>query len=113
MSSQVDTAGSPAAVLGTQPPVVPFWVTEIRERVETMLSSREAGYLLEKLCVDLGFCLPPDIQRKLQETPPADIDSFTDAVVEAEGFDPEYMDRRLRSQVRQLVAESFARCDSA
>jgi len=69
--------------------------------------------LLKKLCVDLGFCLPPDIQRKLQETPPADIDAFTDAVVEAEGFDPEYMDRRLRSQVRQLVAESFARSDSA
>lgn len=29
--SQFDTAGSPAAVTGTQPPVVPFWVTEIRE----------------------------------------------------------------------------------
>jgi len=32
VSSQFDTAGSPAAVSGTQPPVVPFWVTEIRER---------------------------------------------------------------------------------
>jgi sugar lactone lactonase YvrE len=29
VSSQFDTAGSPAAVSGTQPPVVPFWVTEI------------------------------------------------------------------------------------
>jgi hypothetical protein len=78
-----------------------------------MLSPREAYYLLEKLCVDLGFCLPPLINKKLQETPPADVDSFTDAVVEAEGFDPEYMDRELRSQVRQLVAEAFARADSA
>lgn len=32
VSSQVDTVGSPAAVTGTQPPVVPFWVTEIREK---------------------------------------------------------------------------------
>jgi sugar lactone lactonase YvrE len=31
VSSQFDTAGSPAAVSGTQPPVVPFWITEIRE----------------------------------------------------------------------------------
>lgn len=29
VSAQFDTAGSPAAVSGTQPPVVPFWVTEI------------------------------------------------------------------------------------
>ena len=35
VSSQFDTAGSPAAVSGTQPPVVPFWVTEIRERIVT------------------------------------------------------------------------------
>ena len=37
MSSQFDTAGSPAAVLGTQPPVVPFWVTEMRERIVTRI----------------------------------------------------------------------------
>ena len=35
VSSQFDTAGSPAAVSGIQPPVVPFWVTEIRERIVT------------------------------------------------------------------------------
>ena len=35
VSSQFDTAGSPAAVSGTQPPVVPFWVTEIREKIVT------------------------------------------------------------------------------
>ena len=37
VSSQFDTAGSPAAVSGTQPPVVPFWVTEIRERIVTAI----------------------------------------------------------------------------
>jgi GNAT superfamily N-acetyltransferase len=30
VSSQFDTAGSPAAVSGTQPPVAPFWVTQIK-----------------------------------------------------------------------------------
>lgn len=37
VSSQFDTAGSPAAVSGTQPLVEPFWVTEIRERIVTTL----------------------------------------------------------------------------
>jgi sugar lactone lactonase YvrE len=37
VSAQFDTAGSPAAVQGTQPPVVPFWVSEIP------LSSAEAS----------------------------------------------------------------------
>jgi hypothetical protein len=37
VSSQFDTAGSPAAVSGTQPPVVPFWVTEMREKIVTTI----------------------------------------------------------------------------
>jgi sugar lactone lactonase YvrE len=37
VSSQFDTAGSPAAVSGTQSPVVPFWVTQIRERIVTAI----------------------------------------------------------------------------
>ncbi len=37
VSSQFDTAGSPAAVSGTQPPVLPFWVTQIRERIVTTI----------------------------------------------------------------------------
>ena len=37
VSAQFDTAGSPAAVSGTQPPVVPFWVTQIRERIVTTI----------------------------------------------------------------------------
>src|SRR5262245_60696459 len=37
VSSQFDTAGSPAAVSGTQPPVVPFWVTQISDRIVTTI----------------------------------------------------------------------------
>jgi hypothetical protein len=58
--------------------------------------------LLDELCVKLGFCLPPDTQRRLRESPPLDVDSFTDAVFEAEGLDP-VLDGRLRGQVRERV----------
>ncbi|MGW4026135.1 hypothetical protein [Streptomyces sp. NPDC005009] len=44
--------------------------------------------LLHELCVDLGFCLPPHEQQRLQEAPPADADGFADAVFAAEGMDP-------------------------
>ncbi len=58
--------------------------------------------LLHELCVDLGFCLPQDDMRRLQEAPPTDADSFTDAVFEAEGMDPAEHDG-LREQVRDVV----------
>jgi hypothetical protein len=56
VSSQFDTAGSPAAVSGTQPPVVPFWVTEIRERIVTKIPLEfivaEVGAPLKRIPVD-------------------------------------------------------------
>ncbi|UXI81794.1 hypothetical protein N6Q81_28950 [Streptomyces vinaceusdrappus] len=62
----------------------------------------EVRQLLYALCVDLGFCLPPQEQQRLQEAPPTDADSFTDAVFEAEGMDPG-LHERLRRQVRERV----------
>ncbi|MEU2371254.1 hypothetical protein ACPCIX_04850 [Streptomyces pseudogriseolus] len=62
----------------------------------------EVGELLYELCVDLGFCLPPDDMRRLKEAPPTDADSFTDAVFAAEGMDPAAHDE-LREQVREAV----------
>jgi hypothetical protein len=58
--------------------------------------------LLDELCVDLGFCLPPDERLRLQDAPPRDVDAFTDAVFVAEGLDPR-LDKRLRRQVRERV----------
>ena len=65
------------------------------------------GLLLE-LCVGLGFCLPPDDERRLRDSPPEGIDAFTDAVMTAEGLDPS-LDRQLRRQVREVVAKWFGR----
>jgi hypothetical protein len=74
-----------------------------------MLSAAEVDHLLSKLCVDLGFCLPPDAVARLQRAPPPDADSFTDAVFFAEGLRPEMTDKGLRKQVRTIVADAFDR----
>jgi hypothetical protein len=75
---------------------------------ETDASSRgetaEVGRLLYELYVRLGFCLPPDEQARLEETLPLDADAFTDAVLLAEGLDPQQTDSELRNQVRECVA---------
>ena len=76
------------------------------------LTASEIENLLTKLCVDLGFCLPPRAISQFKQTPPADVDSFTDAVFIAEGLDPQVADRRLYAQVRAIVRDWFARAAS-
>jgi hypothetical protein len=64
--------------------------------------------LMQGLCIDLGFCLPPaDTARLLAwEAPP--IDAFTDAVFAAEEMVQPY-DLHLYRQVRTRVAEALRR----
>jgi len=72
-----------------------------------MLSPQEVYALLSKLCVDLGFCLDGEAQTALTTCPPADVQSFTDAVFAAEGLEPTKADRHLYRQVKAVVAEAF------
>ncbi|MDC3959796.1 hypothetical protein [Polyangium jinanense] len=74
-----------------------------------MLTESEVHRLLNDLCVRLGFCLPPNKWRTLEQNPPNDVRLFTDAVFLAEGLDPATADRRLYRQVRDLVAAAFER----
>ena len=74
-----------------------------------MLTATDVDELLSKLCVELGFCLPPSAITQFQNTRPVDIDSFTDAVFVAEGLDPRLADRGVRTQVRAIVREAFVR----
>ncbi len=67
----------------------------------------DAARLLEDLCVRLGYCLPPEDQQRIINDPPASVDGFTDAVVVAEGFDPDLMATEQRQQVHRLVAAAF------
>ena len=48
----------------------------------------DVDHLLYELCVDLGFCLPPEVRESMRTSPPDGVDSFTDAVFVAEGLDP-------------------------
>ena len=56
--------------------------------------------LLYELCVDLGFCLPPQAYEALTYNPPPDAEAFARAVFIAEGLDFDAYDRPdLRSAV--------------
>lgn len=72
-----------------------------------MLSDHEIRVLLGRLCVELGFCLAPAANDRLVADPPADAESFTDAVFRAEGMNPELADRHLYRQVKAMVAQAF------
>jgi|ERR687895_2907270 hypothetical protein len=85
---------------------IPPWRRSGQLRDHTTAS--EVDDLLGKLCVDPGFCLPPRAISQLQNSPPEDIDSFTDAVFIAEDLDPR-SDPKLRAQVRAMVLDEFAR----
>lgn len=74
-----------------------------------MLSAEEATYLLSSLCLELGFCLPPEAQAQLVISPPQDVYEFTAAVFRAEGLDPDTADRQLYRDVRDMVANAFSR----
>jgi hypothetical protein len=73
-----------------------------------MLSATEVAWLLDKLCVDVGFCLAPSHRQELQQNPPLDPRAFTDAVFRAEGLDPSMAERHLYRQVYSLISQAFS-----
>lgn len=79
--------------------------------MSTELSARQAEVLLDELCVKQGFCLPPETKARLMAEPPGKIDEFTDAVLRAEGLEPDSVLRDLRRGVRATVAEHFRRAE--
>ena len=74
-----------------------------------MLTESAAHKLLWDLCVKLGFCLSPAEQTRLKNDPPADVQSFTDAVFVAEGLDPILVNDVLYRQVKEMVVIAFDR----
>jgi hypothetical protein len=62
--------------------------------------------LLNDLCVDLGFCLPPEDTARLLSWESPEVAAFTDAVFEAEQMTSPY-DLHLYRQVRDRVAEAL------
>jgi hypothetical protein len=73
-----------------------------------MLNRREIEYLLEELCVGHGFCLQAAAQEALLAQTPADAETFTPALFQAEGLDP-LSNRRLHRAVLAHVERAYAR----
>ena len=71
------------------------------------LSSKEVERLLSKLCVELGFCLPPEEIERLGSTPPQSVNAFVEAVFRAEQLDPAVADTQLVRRVRDRVTQAF------
>ena len=72
-------------------------------------TQRQTELLLDRLCVQLGFCLPPLEKQRLIEAPPSDAEAFTDAVLDAEELKPREISLTLYRQVKAMVADTFNR----
>ena len=64
------------------------------------------SHLLYELCVDWGFCIPPADAQRIASTKTPTADQFANAVLTAEGFDPEY-EMRWFEQIRQRFVDKF------
>jgi hypothetical protein len=72
------------------------------------LTESQTKSLLFELCVRLGFCLPPEDQRRIEGDPPVTVEAFADAVYAAEGMDPQGHPG-IRKQVCDCIAAHFAK----
>jgi hypothetical protein len=77
-----------------------------------MLSDRDVDLLLEDLCVNGGYCVPPQVNAQLRNAPPGTPETFAETVVRAEGFDPALNPHEYRS-VLKVVARAFRRSASS
>jgi len=58
---------------------------------------------LGELCTKLGYCLPPDENASILGSPPTDADAFVDAVLVAEGRDPDSMTKEEKRPLLEIV----------
>ena len=70
------------------------------------LNTTKVEYILQELCTVGGYCLPQKRRAWLQSKPPTDIDTFADAVMRAEGLDPD-SHKRLREGVLAIIAKHW------
>jgi hypothetical protein len=76
------------------------------KHIDVLLDPEEVRALLSRLCIELGFCLPPIGIERMAVSPPRDIDEFTREVLVTEGYGVATSDP-LFNQVRGLVAQAF------
>ena len=64
-------------------------------------------YLLYDLCVEWGFCLPPDDAQKIAQSQIWSADEFALAVLRAEGFPVPESEKKWRRRLRQRFRDVF------
>jgi hypothetical protein len=72
-----------------------------------MSSETEIEYLLDDLCVELGFCLSPVMKARLVKFPPKTPEKFANAVVCADGLNPATIEQELYSDILLKVEKTF------
>ena len=60
--------------------------------------------LLYELCVDWGFCIPPEVSRRLSELPYLEAKDFANQILIAEGMNPEYEKQWKRKISNKFIA---------
>jgi hypothetical protein len=70
------------------------------------------GTLLDEMCLEWGFCLPPADRERIASSRSLTADEFAAEVLRAEGFDPEYELSWYR-KVRQRFIDRFGEAASA
>lgn len=64
-----------------------------------------AELALNDLCVQLGYCIPPEEQEAILANPPANAEAFVDAVLVAEGRNPVVLTRAERRALLEIVTK--------
>lgn len=77
------------------------------------LSAQAAQRVLNVLCVQYGFCLPPLWHARLMRNPPRSIDKFLHTVFHAEGLDPRTAESGMYNAMREEVRLAFERSRSS
>ena len=75
---------------------------------------RDLGILLDKLCMEWGFCIPPSDRARVATSRRSDAAEFASEVLRAEGLDPDYevhWFRRIRQRFRDQFGESASAGD--
>ena len=71
-------------------------------------SENEIENLLETLCVKLGFCLPESVSNRLVKFPPKTSERFAKSVIEAEGLNPELIEKHIYVSVLNEIENVFS-----
>ena len=75
------------------------------------VDSKRVGWLLQDLCTQLGHCSAAREPSRFEEMVASGPAAFADAILAAEGINPEY-EPAMRRDVQSFVAERFARWDA-